>query len=86
MGWSSRQAICIDCADGVGGLLIRRYEKTLSEYFWASIINCADFDHPNYQCGSEYVELSHQFPKNFDRAKVFEKCVSFDGDGDRIMI
>lgn len=57
----------------------------LENYFDLNIINHDQYHNPNHECGSDYVATTLNLPLGIV-ALTTDKVVSFDGDGDRIIV
>lgn len=79
------KCLYIDCSDGIGGLRFADFNKYLG--FNLKLINSGTGDkvYLNDQCGAEFVQKQRKQPRNFEEVPDGEKCVSFDGDADRIV-
>ena len=75
----------LDCANGVVGDEIQGYIPLLNKYFDMNIINSDKFEDPNNKCGSDYVTTHLKLPVGIVSLTA-DKFVSFDGDGDRIVV
>eukprot|EP01147_Barroeca_monosierra_P009379 gene9379-1627_t len=59
----------VDCANGVGALQLKQLLPRLSDMI---------------KCGADYVKVQQREPENFV-AQPNDRCVTFDGDADRVL-
>ncbi|XP_077870168.1 phosphoacetylglucosamine mutase-like, partial [Saccoglossus kowalevskii] len=76
--------IHIDGANGIGALKVQQLLKYLNETITVTIYNDGSIRKLNDNCGADYVKL-HQKPPNGLSAALQAKCISYDGDADRIL-
>eukprot|EP01080_Neovahlkampfia_damariscottae_P011298 gene11298-4109_t len=70
----------IDCAFGVGAVVLKELQKYLPNRFELLNDDISRTENLNKNCGAEHVQKEKKKPLNF------KNCVaSFDGDGDRIV-
>ena len=77
----------VDCANGVGGPILRRFVAHVGEASLPLHISLDNTTTPgalNYQCGADYVKTQQQAPPGVDLVPNQRYC-SFDGDADRIV-
>ena len=84
LGWKEQIKRTIDCANGVGAHSMPEFNKILSKYIDAELVNTSDHDYLNKESGADYVKTNKLFPRNFN-PKLHNSYVSFDGDADRIV-
>ena len=75
----------VDCSDGIGGVRFKDLNKFLN--LDLKTINTGESTpvHLNDLCGAEFVHKEKKFPRNLADVPMKMKCVSFDGDADRII-
>lgn len=74
----------VDGANGVGALKMVEMAKHLDELLPINVFNDASNGELNKNCGADYVKVAQKCPEGF-ALKGGEKCVSVDGDADRIV-
>lgn len=80
-----KRKVVVDSANGVGYLCCKQfYEKYMQSFFEIKFINKNEVDLLNLNCGAEFVQKEHSFPKNFESENE-ENGLSFDGDADRLV-
>ncbi|XP_043261272.1 phosphoacetylglucosamine mutase isoform X2 [Colletes gigas] len=74
--------VSLDAANGVGAIAVKEFQK----YLDSTIIHIYNDGHGklNHMCGADYVKVKQAPPINFD-LKPNARCVSIDGDADRII-
>ena len=82
--------LVIDCADGVGALKLRALAEYVAPYgLEFDLRNCGDAPDAslNDGCGSDYVQKAKTPPirGGFDALPPGTRCVSIDGDADRLI-
>ncbi|EGR29020.1 n-acetylglucosamine-phosphate mutase, putative [Ichthyophthirius multifiliis] len=83
--------ILLDISNGVGGLRIGPFKVAIQKYFNFDVLNDKNQEQLNVGCGAEFVHKEQQYPLGFvERLKTFPdlknvRCVSYDGDSDRIV-
>lgn len=85
--------ILLDCANGIGGRMTSRFlENQLKGLLNVEIINKDDLDNLNNKCGAEYTQKDQDYPLNskerlawYQEKNLKVRCVSYDGDADRIV-
>ena len=77
--------IFIYCADVIGGARFDDFNKYVK--LDIKIINSGIGDkvYLNDLCGAEFVKKQRKLPRNFEEVPIGGKCISFDGDADRIV-
>lgn len=84
----SKDKITIDCANGVGSLLLKDLKQILPD-FKLKIINNATEEASllNKECGADYVKMMGKLPTSFDPSTAEGSlCASLDGDSDRLIL
>lgn len=76
--------ILLDGANGVGALKMEQLRERLLDQLEISINNDGSKGKLNLDCGADYVKVQQAPPPGMD-VLPGTKCVSFDGDGDRIV-
>ncbi len=81
----SKEPLWVDCSDGIGGARFHDLKDHLG--LSAKLVN--DGEGPasklNDGCGAEFVQKEKKFPRGFEEVPTEARCVSFDGDADRIV-
>lgn len=78
-----KNAVLFDGANGVGSLKMLAFNKKLG-----GVLNCTVFNSNgkiNYQCGADFVKTQQKPPNGLPDAPPNTRCVSVDGDADRIV-
>ncbi|KAK1128078.1 hypothetical protein K0M31_003563 [Melipona bicolor] len=75
--------LLLDAANGVGGIAAKEFQKYLGTTLAINIYNDGNGE-LNYMCGADYVKVQQVPPVNFSLKSNF-RCVSIDGDADRIV-
>ncbi|CAD1480593.1 unnamed protein product, partial [Heterotrigona itama] len=75
--------LLLDAANGVGAIAAKEFQKYLGTTLAINIYNDGNGE-LNYMCGADYVKVQHVPPVNFSLKPNF-RCVSIDGDADRIV-
>ena len=76
----------VDCANGVGAPRLREFlEHIPREMLEIELRN--ERGELNHDCGADFVKISQKMPTEFRNSEEGKegKCVSFDGDADRIL-
>lgn len=73
----------LDAANGVGAIAAKEFEKYLEKSITINMYNDGDGE-LNYLCGADYVKVQQRPPTNFP-LKSNVRCVSIDGDADRVI-
>jgi len=86
--------ILLDCANGIGGRMTERFLENQFKGLLnnVQIINKEDLGNLNNKCGAEYVQKDQDYPLNskeklaeYQQKNLKVRCVSYDGDADRIV-
>lgn len=77
--------IHVDCANGVGSLVMTEMKKPLYSMGINLILYNSCNGSLNHLCGADYVEKEHNFPDNMENVPEYSLCCSIDGDADRIV-
>lgn len=85
--------LLVDCSNGIGGNMFEIFlNGLLKNKLNVELINKNDTSNLNYRCGAEFVQKEVQYPSNSVEAiKLLKaknenvRCISFDGDADRII-
>ncbi|XP_034255073.1 phosphoacetylglucosamine mutase isoform X2 [Thrips palmi] len=75
--------IVADMANGVGGPAMEQMAKHLKDLLTFEFFNVGEGE-LNHESGADYVKVRQTLPKRV-RIKSKDRCVSFDGDADRIV-
>lgn len=75
--------IYLDAANGVGGIAAKRFQEQLENNIIIRIFNNGT-GRLNQNCGADYVKIKQCPPVN-NPAKALQRCVSIDGDADRVV-
>ncbi|XP_054006175.1 phosphoacetylglucosamine mutase [Hylaeus anthracinus] len=75
--------LSLDAANGVGGIAAKEFQKYLGTTITINMYNDKDGE-LNYMCGADYVKVKQVPPINFV-LKPNIRCVSIDGDADRVI-
>ncbi|XP_015113928.1 phosphoacetylglucosamine mutase isoform X2 [Diachasma alloeum] len=75
--------IYLDAANGVGGIAAKEFQKILDGNLTIRVFNDGN-GALNYKCGADYVKVQQRPPLN-SPVKPFTRCVSIDGDADRVV-
>eukprot|EP00049_Salpingoeca_infusionum_P007283 m.118235 g.118235 ORF g.118235 m.118235 type:complete len:533 (+) comp13650_c1_seq1:129-1727(+) len=73
----------VDCANGVGAPQFRKTLAALGGIVQAEIVNAGE-GKLNHECGADYVKVQQGPPANM-KIEDGDRCVTFDGDADRVM-
>ncbi|XP_072027249.1 phosphoacetylglucosamine mutase-like [Amphiura filiformis] len=76
--------ILLDGANGVGALKVEQLKEHLKGQLDIIVNNDGSKGKLNEECGADYVKIQQRPPPEMD-VKPETKCVSFDGDADRIV-
>ncbi|XP_067657055.1 phosphoacetylglucosamine mutase-like [Haliotis asinina] len=79
-----QDTVYLDAANGVGALKIQLMLKHLNDTLRINLFNDGSQGKLNYQCGADFVKLQQMSPAGMT-LEPGRKCISFDGDADRIM-
>ena len=74
----------LDGANGVGALKIRKLVKHLQGTLSVVVFNDGSSGKLNEKCGADYVKLHQCAPDGMDISPG-DRCVTFDGDADRVL-
>ncbi len=77
-------SVMVDGANGVGAVKLRKMKEYLGESLQAHISNDGSAGKVNHLCGADYVKVQQRLPIGL-AVEPGVKCVSFDGDADRIV-
>lgn len=83
-GKSGVPVIKLDGANGVGAIKIKEMTKHLSDSLSIWVCNDGSTGKLNEKCGADYVKL-YQCAPNGMVITPGDRCVTFDGDADRVM-
>ncbi|KAF1759563.1 hypothetical protein GCK72_016030 [Caenorhabditis remanei] len=78
--------VIVDCANGVGAPRLREFiEHIPRDMLEIELRN--ERGELNHDCGADFVKISQKMPTEFGNSEEGKegKCVSFDGDADRIL-
>ncbi|RDD37516.1 Phosphoacetylglucosamine mutase [Trichoplax sp. H2] len=84
IGDQAKLGVKVDGANGVGADKIKQLQKYLGNSVNISVFNDGTSGKLNDKCGADYVKINQCLPEGI-RVQPHEKCVSFDGDADRIL-
>ncbi|XP_033227508.1 phosphoacetylglucosamine mutase [Belonocnema kinseyi] len=73
----------LDAANGVGALAVKAFQEYLKGFLTVNVCNDGSGE-LNYMCGADYVKIQQVPPLNVV-SKPNVRCVSIDGDADRIV-
>ncbi|XP_076754007.1 phosphoglucomutase 3-like protein nst [Xylocopa sonorina] len=73
----------LDAANGVGAIIAMEFKNYLGTTLTINVYNDGSGE-LNYMCGADYVKLHQISPENFP-LKQNVRCVSIDGDADRVI-
>ncbi|KAJ1525377.1 hypothetical protein ONE63_010192 [Megalurothrips usitatus] len=76
-------AIVADMANGVGGPIMKQMSELIKDLLTIEFFNTGEGE-LNHESGADYVKVRQTLPKRV-RIKSKDRCVSFDGDADRIV-
>ncbi|XP_070541007.1 phosphoacetylglucosamine mutase-like isoform X2 [Ptychodera flava] len=79
-----KNEIFLDGANGVGALKVQQLLKHLDDALKITVCNDGSQGKLNENCGADYVKLHQGAPKGLI-PEAGAKCISFDGDADRIL-
>lgn len=77
--------LIIDCANGVGGNIMKKLANMMLEFFRFRLENIDDHDKLNENCGSEYCQKKSVFPVQNISSNTQNRLISLDGDADRVI-
>ncbi|XP_026272665.1 phosphoacetylglucosamine mutase isoform X2 [Frankliniella occidentalis] len=75
--------IVADMANGVGGPMLKKMSELIKDLLTIELFNTGEGE-LNHESGADYVKVRQTLPKRV-RIKAKDRCVSFDGDADRIV-
>lgn len=75
--------VVADMANGVGGPIMKQVAELLKDLLTFEFFNMGEGE-LNHESGADYVKTRQTLPKRV-RIKSKDRCVSFDGDADRIV-
>ncbi|XP_012137659.2 phosphoglucomutase 3-like protein nst [Megachile rotundata] len=75
--------LSLDAANGVGAIAAKEFQSNLGMALKINIHNDGNGE-LNHMCGADYVKVQQAPPANFP-VKTNDRCVSVDGDADRII-
>ena len=75
--------LSLDAANGVGGIAAKEFQSYLETALKINIYNNGNGE-LNHMCGADYVKVQQAPPANFP-LKTNVRCVSIDGDADRVI-
>ena len=77
----------LDCANGVGAIAARDFIEVVSPQILKMNIYCDNTENAqllNLNCGADFVKVQQKSPESLPGTKL-RRCVSFDGDADRVV-
>ena len=85
--------ILLDCANGIGGKMTERFLEThFKGLLNVEIINKNDLGNLNNKCGAEFTQKDQDYPLSskerigwYHEKNLKVRCLSYDGDADRIV-
>lgn len=75
--------LSLDAANGVGAIAAKEFQSKLGTALKINIHNDGNGE-LNHMCGADYVKVQQAPPVNFP-VKTNDRCVSVDGDADRVI-
>uniref|UniRef100_A0A336LSL1 Phosphoacetylglucosamine mutase n=1 Tax=Culicoides sonorensis TaxID=179676 RepID=A0A336LSL1_CULSO len=78
-----RKKVLFDGANGVGALKMLSFARKLEPCLEIEVLN--KNGKINYNCGADFVKVQQTFPLSFEDVKPGTRCVSVDGDADRVV-
>jgi len=79
-----KNLLIFDGANGVGALKMAKIVRHLNGLIKINLMNKGN-GKINYQCGADFVKLYKQIPIGLTNVLPFTRCVSVDGDADRVV-
>lgn len=79
-----REHLRVDGANGIGALQLKALEPYLRGHLSVVLTNDGSSGKLNHLCGADYVKVQQGAPQGMEMGR-WERCCSFDGDGDRIV-
>ncbi|XP_065202453.1 phosphoacetylglucosamine mutase [Planococcus citri] len=78
--------VVFDGANGVGSIAMKNAETRIRDKLRVNLYNDSINDHEklNVNCGADHIKQAQQYPDGLPE-ELNVRCVSFDGDADRIM-
>lgn len=73
--------ILVDCANGVGSIIMKQFKQKLENIIDIKLINCDNFDKVNDKCGADYI-----YKNGFKIDENYDLIASLDGDADRLVL
>ena len=77
----------LDCANGVGAIAARDFIEVVSPQILKINIYCDNTENAqllNLNCGADFVKVQQKSPESLPGTEL-RRCVSFDGDADRVV-
>ena len=77
----------LDCANGVGAIAAKDFKEFISSQILTINIysdNIKNDQLLNLNCGADFVKVQQKSPGSLSGTKL-RRCVSFDGDADRVV-
>lgn len=78
-----RKKVLFDGANGVGALKMLSFARKLEPCLEVEVLN--KNGKINYNCGADFVKVQQKFPLSFEDVNPGVRCVSVDGDADRVV-
>uniref|UniRef100_A0A336LW80 Phosphoacetylglucosamine mutase n=1 Tax=Culicoides sonorensis TaxID=179676 RepID=A0A336LW80_CULSO len=78
-----KKKVLFDGANGVGALKMKIMAQKLESTLDVEILN--KDGKINFNCGADFVKVQQKFPLSFEEVKPGVRCVSVDGDADRVV-
>lgn len=78
-----RKKVLFDGANGVGALKMLSFARKLEPCLEVEVLN--KNGKINYNCGADFVKVQQKFPLSFEDVNAGVRCVSVDGDADRVV-
>lgn len=75
--------VLFDGANGVGALKMMSFVRKLEPCLMVEVLNRNG--KVNHNCGADYVKTQQTFPEGFQDVEPNVRCVSVDGDADRVV-
>ncbi|KAH8298620.1 hypothetical protein KR018_001665 [Drosophila ironensis] len=81
-----RNQLIFDGANGVGARKMLQFIKRMKSSLNVTVINQGIGPGKiNEDCGADYVKVNQKTPKDMPQVEPFTRCVSVDGDADRVV-
>ena len=77
----------LDCANGVGAIAAKDFKEFISSQILTINIysdNIKNDELLNLNCGADFVKVQQKSPESLPPS-LLRRCVSFDGDADRVV-